>query len=146
MSGFVKCWKNWSAFQNSTLAALDSLGSPKGWASLCKPCSLREPAFVPCSMTQRSSQSEGTSRTFGAGCSISRMTLRPTFLTGSILVSPSELSRLLGRTVCFRRSTVPVRLWKHPDCVGGLWSTLGPIIPPQLQVTRGSVATCQARN
>ena len=118
-----------------------SSAQPKARASLCKPCSLRELAFMPYSMSQRSSQSKGTSRSFRAVCSTSRMTLRPTLLTGSILVFPSKLSRLLGRTVRFRKSTVPVPLWKHADCVP--WSTLGPIIPPQLQViTRGCVGAC----
>ena len=45
-------------------------------------------------------------------------TQRPTFLTGSILAFTLELSPLLGRSLCFRKSTVPVRPWKRPDCVG----------------------------
>ena len=90
-------------FHAFLLAALDTLlAQPKALASPYKPCSLREPAFMPYSMSQRSSQSEGTSRNFGAVCSTSRKTLRPTFLTGSILVFSSELKRLWARTLCFR--------------------------------------------
>ena len=96
------------------LGSLETLASPNGSLSLCKPCSLLEP---PQSLPQRSSQSEGTCRTFGA--------VRPSFVTGSTLVFSSEMGRQLGRTLCFRTSTVPVRPWKR--------STLRPIIPPEPQ-------------
>ena len=56
---------------------------------------------MPYSMSQRSSQSEGTSRIIGAVCSTSRKTLRPTFMTGSILVFTSEVSRVLGTNSLF---------------------------------------------
>ena len=94
-------------FHAFLLAALDTLlAQPKALASPYKPCSLREPAFMPYSVSQRSSQSEGTSRNFGEVCSTSRKTLRPTFLAGSTLAFSSELKRLWARTLCFRKSTV----------------------------------------
>ena len=47
-------------FHAPLLAVLDTLGS--AWASLCRPSSLLETAFMPCSMSQRSSQVGGHSR------------------------------------------------------------------------------------
>ena len=74
-------------FHAPPLAALDTLGSPKGSGLVQAVLSAGAP-FMPHSMSQRSGQSEGTSRTFGAACSTARKTHRPTFLTGSILVFP----------------------------------------------------------
>ena len=88
------------------------LRPPYASRALCE-----SPPLCHVSMSQRPSQSEGTSRSFGAARSTSRKTLRPTFLTGSMLVFTLELSRLLGRTLCLWKSTVPVRPWRHPDCV-----------------------------
>ena len=51
---------------------------------------------------------------------------------------PSELSRPLGRTLCFPRSTVSVWPWKHPDCVGLPIVHVETHHPSQLQVEEAS--------
>ena len=120
-------------FHAPDLVSLDTLGSTKG-SALTVQAVLSARARLRATLTvAESCQSEGTSRTCGAVCSISRRNLRPTFWL--ILALTSELSRLLRRTLCFRKSTLPVRTWKHPDCVAWLVEHVG----TQLQVTRESV-------
>ena len=97
---------------------------------------------MPCSMPQRSSQPEGTSRTFGTVCSISRRTLRPTLLNGSALVFTSESSRPPARPLCSRKSTVPARPWKH---AAGLVAHVHPAVTSSLSRKRQNLSNPKSR-
>ena len=86
VSVFVRCWTKWSTIQNSTRPSWQPWTlstSARSSGLLCKPCSLREPAFMPHSM----SKDQVTSR----------KTLRPKFLTGSILFFPGDPRCQYGR-------------------------------------------------
>ena len=62
-AGFVRCCKNWSTMRSSTRSPWQLWTLP---AQPKAPAFMPEQAFMPFSMSQRSSQSEGTSRPFGA--------------------------------------------------------------------------------